>query len=350
MSMKYSHFLEDILGKVTIDGFMVGTANNFKITKDYVIQRFKEFNERYFDNVLPITTIQEFKVFPYKNTLGSVVSLLYDSYSEIKSFRVSNYFNRSEKVYCDTILHEMIHVYQYTVLYPYQYNSNYDVHGKTFVKKMNEINSFGWNISVIESDEEYLTRGEKNVQVVKREEDNNDVNRYYLFVYVPQDTELIDSKYKGKVGFNIIDKMEAKALMNVLSLTLCQKSYFHPSKREIFIFEMKDNEFTKLLQRNDFLLPRRRIILKNLKNSKKRVDYIYDRTFSYNYNALLDLEEKGLIKNIGGKKLPKVGEKLTETRKSKLNRLEHIKKTIEKDPYVKVLGINDDGGVEIEVS
>ena len=351
MDSKYTHFQEDNSDTITIDGFTVGTTNDFTITRDYVVKRLIEFNKRYFNGDLPIGDILEIKVFPYKNVLGSVISSIHESYCEVKSFRISNYFARSEKTYCDTILHEMIHVYQHTILYPDDYTYYDDAHGRTFLKKMREINSFGWKVATTETTEEYSNRGEKNSKIVKREEQANDLDNYYLFVYVPQETEIIDSpKYNGKVSFNVISRDEVKELLPVLQSYNCPKNYFRPSKRIIYIFEMKDSEFTKILQQYGYLLPRKRVIYKNYKKSSDRLDYIVDRTFAYKYSAMLDMEEKGLIKNIEGKKLPKVGDKLTEARVSRLDRLERIKKAVAKDPYVKVLGVQDDGGVEIEVS
>ena len=37
---------------ITIDGFKLENTQEFTITKDYVRQRLRDFNEKYFDNML----------------------------------------------------------------------------------------------------------------------------------------------------------------------------------------------------------------------------------------------------------------------------------------------------------
>lgn len=93
---------------------------------------FKEFNAEYFDNKLSMPTLQIKKC---KSYLGIC-------YPSRKIITISNFYSRSRHDFRETLIHEMIH------LYNYNYDSRYIGHGTPFKSKAREINyKGGWNIS-----------------------------------------------------------------------------------------------------------------------------------------------------------------------------------------------------------
>lgn len=99
---------------------------------------FNIFNKKYFGDSLPIADIKYCNsksyvgIFnPRKNKNGRY-TIKISRYYELPIIEVEN-----------TLIHEMIHLWQWV-------NKYYDVHGASFIKKMNEINKFGnHNISVV---------------------------------------------------------------------------------------------------------------------------------------------------------------------------------------------------------
>ena len=65
---------------------------------------------------------------------------------------MSNYYDSPEKVKQNTLLHEMIHIYEYYThperfIKHRKYSRRYDAHGLFFQQIANRINRDGWNIS-----------------------------------------------------------------------------------------------------------------------------------------------------------------------------------------------------------
>ena len=104
----------------------------------WVTDNYKKFNSLYFDNLLPdpdgemiifdITTDKRYK------SLGTA----YDRKPYM--IRINFRYDLPEIEYQDTLLHEMIHIWQYVIGYK-------GSHGKSFKKKAREINKYGWNIT-----------------------------------------------------------------------------------------------------------------------------------------------------------------------------------------------------------
>jgi hypothetical protein len=101
-------------------------------------------NNTYFEGELKKSF--PFKISRSRKSLGHI--LFSRTNLEVKSFSISGKmeWEDKEKVLDETILHEMIHVYEAQVL------KEAPNHGKNFLKKMNEINSDGWNVTVRSSE------------------------------------------------------------------------------------------------------------------------------------------------------------------------------------------------------
>lgn len=346
----------EVLNTVNIDGYIVGEDNTFSPTKEYIYNKFLEFNKKYFDNKLSLN-FELFKVFPYKHVLGQVETRVYvdKNLAKVIRFGISNYYSRSEKTCCNVILHEMIHVYQYQVLLPqrlFVVGENL-AHGYTFIDKMKEINSHGWGVSTLETKVDYENRGGVNSVILAREENKknkfeeiSDFSKYYLYVFVPEDISLINTLDKGQASFVIIDKTEAEDLDYYLDHAFCHKNYFRKYPKKIYKYDMKKSEFTDILKKSDYYSARYRIIFKNLIKSTDFLTYIFKRSFSFPYEEFKKLENRGMIKNIEGKRLPELN---MEMKESQQNNIVQVKKRLERDPYVTVLNSDEEDVITIAV-
>ena len=136
-----------------IDGFMVDTKSGFIPTVNYVAKRYKEFNKKYFEDKLPTIPI---RIADTKGSAGMVRFCWRNGQVTIKEFCISQKYGYPEELTCNTILHELIHVYQHAILHE-QHHGNSDAHGMSFIKEMRRINAFGWKINTRVTSEEHKT-------------------------------------------------------------------------------------------------------------------------------------------------------------------------------------------------
>ena len=111
-----------------------------ELTIKFIETKFNEFNKEYFKGEL-ITPI--FKIIGAKSYLGQLSWKNKNKKRYDYVISVSNYFDRSEKDFCNTIIHEMIHLY-------IRQNNIKDTnkhHGKVFYSIADRINKYGWDIS-----------------------------------------------------------------------------------------------------------------------------------------------------------------------------------------------------------
>lgn len=109
-----------------------------EVTTDFIKSSFDKFNKEYFNGALVTPT---FEVSHCRRALGDF--LRRGKYYRI---RVSDYYIRSQREIEQTILHEMIHLYQN------QFNCRDKSHGIDFKEKAFDINcKGGWHISRLTS-------------------------------------------------------------------------------------------------------------------------------------------------------------------------------------------------------
>ena len=130
------------------------------VSIDWMREKYDEYNKMLFDGQLP--SIQ-FKIGRAERNWG------YASYrfnlirgTVTPTFiTVSNRYDSPEEVKINTLIHEMIHIYDYTTHpehflekannryggYPYRKRRKYDAHGAWFQSQCERINKFGFNIS-----------------------------------------------------------------------------------------------------------------------------------------------------------------------------------------------------------
>jgi hypothetical protein len=130
------------------------------VTIAWIEKNYKKFNKMYWDNKLPDI---EFKVSRSRNTWGYAAFRYNYAKSTITptSITLSNYYDSPENVKINTLLHEMIHIADYT-FHPEHFIRNgrrvsghhYDAHGYWFQSEAKRIEKFGWTISKHVTNEE----------------------------------------------------------------------------------------------------------------------------------------------------------------------------------------------------
>lgn len=123
-------------------------------TKEWMEMKFNDYNTQYFDNRIPqpsFNIISDCKI----NGMPAwgyytLPSAQYNRWNRKIFSRDNNGYlslnadyNRQEKDWCETLLHEMIHAYIILVLKIYPKDS----HGQEFQKIAAQINQDGWNIT-----------------------------------------------------------------------------------------------------------------------------------------------------------------------------------------------------------
>ena len=131
------------------------------VTKSWIENNYKKYNNLYFGGILPNI---EFKISRSKKTWG-YAAYNYNLFTNKVipfSITISNYFDSPEEVKLTTLLHEMIHIYDYTVNPTHFVNNGrkvkYDAHGHWFKNEAARIYKLsGFDI------QKYVTKEEKEV-------------------------------------------------------------------------------------------------------------------------------------------------------------------------------------------
>lgn len=129
------------------------------VTLDWIHYHYYKFNREYFGDLLPSI---EFKISRSKQTWG-YAEFRYDYPNNTiipLSITMSNYFDSPEEVKLNTLLHEMIHIADYT-FNPHHFVMNhkkvnghrYDAHGWWFKQECNRLKEYGWEIEKYVSEE-----------------------------------------------------------------------------------------------------------------------------------------------------------------------------------------------------
>lgn len=109
-----------------------------KLTLLYIENSFIKYNEKYFNGELVMPT---FEITNSKRILGQMETKYDIFYKKRFIIRVSKYYDRTEKQYDETIIHEMIH--QYISQKNIKDNGS---HGRYFKFMCSVINKDGWNL------------------------------------------------------------------------------------------------------------------------------------------------------------------------------------------------------------
>jgi hypothetical protein len=117
-------------------------------TPQWMQKNFALFNQKYFGNVLIppkfiVTNLNNMWGYYKFNGEYNVLTRNVTNIPNPGIIYLTNKYSREEKNVQNTLLHEMVHVYIYTILkkYPLQQHGNY------FKRIANKLNALGWNIS-----------------------------------------------------------------------------------------------------------------------------------------------------------------------------------------------------------
>jgi len=131
------------------------------VSKEWLERKYDEYNKLLFGGELPRI---EFKIGRGIKTWG-YASYRFDLYNgriTPLSITVSNYHDSPEEVKINTLIHEMIHIYDYArfpqhfierdyswnARYAYKRVRGYDAHGQWFRSECDRVNKFGFKVSV----------------------------------------------------------------------------------------------------------------------------------------------------------------------------------------------------------
>ena len=132
--------------KIKIDGFIIDCDECFSLSKEWILKRYKEFNQKYFNNELLDLTLDKIHIIYESYYRGQVVADIYKIHNnyvyDFKCLEISAYRNISEKDFCNTLLHEMVHIWAGLK----ERISFEEDHDDFFKKEIDKINLKGWNI------------------------------------------------------------------------------------------------------------------------------------------------------------------------------------------------------------
>jgi hypothetical protein len=162
------------------------------LTISYISEKFEKYNNLYFNGSLKTP---KFKISNSKRALGTLsISRrlnFYGGYTKEHTISISKYYDRTEKQYDNTLIHEMIHLYI----------SQNDIidngsHGRRFKAECARINKYGWDLSRTTD-----TSGWKLSEEAQKRLDNKLSNATYeIIVYQMYDTDNTQFIFKVAKG------------------------------------------------------------------------------------------------------------------------------------------------------
>lgn len=141
------------------------------LTIAYIEEKFDLYNQLYFNGEL---MTPNFEITNRKNQLGCLQGkYLYHNGRISYTLKVSRYYDRTEKQYDNTIIHEMIHLFiaQNNII-------DNGSHGRRFKAECARINKDGWNLSRTTD-----TSGWKLSDEAKKKENRKCNSTYNIIVY-----------------------------------------------------------------------------------------------------------------------------------------------------------------------
>lgn len=105
--------------------------------KKWMVKNYIKFNYLYFDDILPPVDDEKIILLPIrKKTRYLGIAYRRKPYMIKLNFR----YDLPEIEWMNVLLHEMVHIWQYVIGYK-------GGHGKSFLRKAEEINKYGWGIT-----------------------------------------------------------------------------------------------------------------------------------------------------------------------------------------------------------
>ena len=207
------------------------------VTTDWIEKNYNKFNKMYWDNKLPNI---KFKVGRSERSWG-YAAYKYDYINDTihpVSITMSNYYDSPEHVKINTLLHEMIHIADYT-FHPEHYFKNgrkvsghtYDAHGYWFQSEAKRIEKFGWTISKCVTNEE---------QKISRISDNSE-----KCLARKKDVALI-CVVRGTTGMNFYFKTDIYKV-RLIKNTISRYNFYHIGNvRKVEFYTFEDDKLSAM--------------------------------------------------------------------------------------------------------
>lgn len=207
------------------------------VTKNWIEKNYNKFNKLYWDGKLPVI---EFKISRSRNTWG-FASFSYDYANDTihpLALTLSNYYDSPENVKINTLLHEMIHIADYT-FHPEHFirkgrrvsRRYYDAHGYWFKAEAKRIEKFGWTIS------KHVTKEEQNVSKLSA--------KSKACLERKKDVALI-CVLRGSTGMNFYFKTDIYKAKEIPSTIKRYNFYYIGQVRKIEFYTFKDEKLAAM--------------------------------------------------------------------------------------------------------
>lgn len=207
------------------------------LTRSFLYSKFDEFNKKFFNDELPKIFI---KLNRTKSQMGAFEYRIINGKNFPIRITISKYYEQTEKEYCNTLIHEMIH---YFICIKKLAKQNEDCHGKTFQKIMNEINSKSdFNVSITNHIEnKVLSNKNKEFRLLYFEYQGN---KYFCRVSSTMTMKKAKEIFDGIIKRNNINLINVYSTKNTIidSMKLCTKKIGLSRINEDFISELKLKE------------------------------------------------------------------------------------------------------------
>lgn len=203
------------------------------VTKQWIEKNYNKFNEELFGGLLPNI---EFKICRSRTSWG-FAECKYDLKNSTiipVSITMSNYYDSPEKIKLNTLLHEMIHIEDYT-FHPEHFIRNgrritghhYDAHGWWFQKEAQRVEKYGWKIT------KHVTKEEENASKLSTSAKK--------CIERKKDLALL-CVLRGSNGNNFYFKTDINKAKMIPSTVKKYRFYYIGDVRKIEFYTFKDDE------------------------------------------------------------------------------------------------------------
>lgn len=246
-----------------------------KVTIDWMYRNYKKYNDEIFEGKLPNIGFALSMSYQHSGYASYIKDEKRGTVRPVKIL-LSNYFNSTEEEAINTLLHEMIHIEDYTLNPEHFFDKNYDAHFSSFFQsEKKRINAIGFSITEYVTQEESkraydletqrIEAEKKRIEAEKKSMENNGV--YYVIGILK-----LDPKKEGDKTFYIAVWTEEKYM---------EKVYYG------FINYAYDFRYTRIGDRVDWYKCYDSKIL-DFKECKGKITKNNELTFTYNPQAIID--------------------------------------------------------------
>lgn len=237
-------------------------------TREWVLEKYNECNEKYFGGKLPPISYAEIKLTKNKNPWGrgGCRSFRKDwATGEYKAYGVhlelSNYYDTDERDKLEILVHEMCHIYEYFVEPKYYiecvvkrrwtYNHPKHGHGKVFYEQATRLEKYGFHVQRF-VDNETHDKAEVSDAIAQRHQGKLNAGIHVLKFKLRKPCKGYNYGYVICSATNYREWVEHSKKSNYFTevhecLTHDKAVLAYPSSRSVGTFRLVDGPFDKIL-------------------------------------------------------------------------------------------------------